>query len=149
MGKKSIITSIDVGTTKICTTIAEYNDNEMVREVSTEFSGNFLIKSKPKISFELTSATMNSVDGVLSLIDANCTVPMNGRICDGRANNFTLRYYKMTEDEHNGNDSVYFGTKTTEGAVSTLYGGQVFKDRIVLLGDESIEEMLKSSLNQQ
>ncbi len=33
MGKKSIITSIDVGTTKICTTIAEYNDNGGIRVV--------------------------------------------------------------------------------------------------------------------
>ena len=46
--------------------------------------------------------------------------------------------------DYNGNDSVYFGTKTTTGAVSTLYGGQVFKDRIVLLGNETMEEMLKS-----
>ena len=46
--------------------------------------------------------------------------------------------------DYNGNDSVYFGTKTQAGAVSTLYGGQVFKDRIVLLGYETIEEMLKS-----
>ena len=46
--------------------------------------------------------------------------------------------------DYNGNDSVYFGTKTQEGAVSTLYGGQVFKDRIVLLGDETMEEMLNS-----
>ncbi len=33
MSKKSIITSIDVGTTKICTTIAEYNDNGGIRVV--------------------------------------------------------------------------------------------------------------------
>ncbi len=33
MRKKSIITSIDVGTTKICTTIAEYNDNGGIRVV--------------------------------------------------------------------------------------------------------------------
>ena len=46
--------------------------------------------------------------------------------------------------DYNGNDSVYFGTKTQEGAVSTLYGGQVFKGRIVLLGDETMEEMLNS-----
>ena len=100
------INELNSGVDYRCKIFAEYNDNEMVREVSTEYSANFLIKSKPKISFELKSATMNSVEGVLSLIDANCTVPMNGRICDGRANNFTLRYYKMTEDEHNGNDSV-------------------------------------------
>ena len=104
-----LITGVDYR----CKIFAEYNDNEMVREVSTEFSGNFLIKSKPKISFELTSATMNSVDGVLSLIDANCTVPMNGRTCDSRSNNFTLRYYKTSEDEHNLNDTnISFDSKT-------------------------------------
>ena len=48
--------------------------------------------------------------------------------------------------DYNGNDCVYFGTKTTEGAVSTLYGGQVFKDRIILLGNDTMEEMLKSCL---
>jgi len=38
MGKKSIITSIDVGTTKICTTIAEYNDNGGIRVVGVGLS---------------------------------------------------------------------------------------------------------------
>jgi len=38
MGKKSIITSIDVGTTKICTTIAEYNENGGIRVVGVGLS---------------------------------------------------------------------------------------------------------------
>ena len=75
--------------------IAEYNDNEMIREVSTDYSGNFLIKSKPNISFELKSATMNKVVGTITLIDANCTVPMLGRSCSYLNNNFNLRFYKV------------------------------------------------------
>jgi len=38
MSKKSLITSIDVGTTKICTTIAEYNDNGGIRVVGVGLS---------------------------------------------------------------------------------------------------------------
>jgi len=38
MSKKSVITSIDVGTTKICTTIAEYNDNGGIRVVGVGLS---------------------------------------------------------------------------------------------------------------
>ncbi len=86
--------------------IAEYNDNEMIREVSTDYSGNFLIKSKPNISFELESATMNKVVGTISLIDANCTVPMSGRSCSNLKNNFTLRYYKVKETETTDNDTT-------------------------------------------
>lgn len=48
--------------------------------------------------------------------------------------------------DNNGMDSIYFGTKTTEGSVSTLYGGQVFKNRVVLLGNDTIENMLDSYL---
>ena len=86
--------------------IAEYNDNEMIREVSTDYSGNFLIKSKPNISFELKSATMNKVVGTITLIDANCTVPMSGRSCSNLNNNFTLRYYKVKETETTDNDTI-------------------------------------------
>ena len=86
--------------------IAEYNDNEMIREVSTDYSGNFLIKSKPNISFELKSATMNKVVGTITLIDANCTVPMSGRSCSNLNNNFTLRYYKVKETETTDNDTT-------------------------------------------
>ena len=98
------ISELRTGVDYRCKIYAQYNDNEMIREVSTEYSSNFLIKSKPKITFELKSATMNKVEGTLKLLDANCTVPMSGRACDGRNNNFTLRYYKLTEDETNKND---------------------------------------------
>ena len=90
-----------------CKIIAQYNDNEMIREVSTDYSGNFLIKSKPNVSFELKSATMNKVTGTLSLIDANCTVPMSGRSCSNSKNTFTLRYYKLKETETTDNDTVF------------------------------------------
>lgn len=87
-----------------CKIIAQYNDNEMIREVSTDYSGNFLIRSKPNISFELKSATMNKIEGTISLIDANCTVPINGRTCSNRQNNFMLRYYELTGQETTDND---------------------------------------------
>ena len=50
------------------------------------------------ISFELKSATMNKVEGTITLIDANCTVPMKGRVCFNKDNTFTLRYYELSED---------------------------------------------------
>lgn len=86
--------------------VAQYDDNEMIREVSTDYSSNFLIKSKPNVSFELSSATMNRIMGTLSLIDANCSVPISGRSCLSKSNTFTLRYYKMKESENNANDTV-------------------------------------------
>ena len=100
------IDELKTGVDYRCKIYAQYNDNEMIREVSTEYSSNFLIKSKPKIQFDSTLTTMNSVSGVLKLIDANCTVPFPGRVCSSSNNTFTLRYYKTTEDEHTGNDRV-------------------------------------------
>ena len=92
--------------------IAQYNDNEMIREVSTDYSSNFLIRSKPNIIFEQKSATMNKVEGTISLQDANCTVPMVGRSCHNLANNFTLRYYELTEEETTENDRIiHFDSK--------------------------------------
>lgn len=98
------IDELKTGVNYRCKIIAQYNDNEMVREVSTDYSGNFLIKSKPNISFELKSATMNKVTGTIQLIDANCTVPMSGRSCSNEKNNFTLRYYKLKDAETTDND---------------------------------------------
>lgn len=85
---------------------ALYDDNEMIREVSTDYSGNFLIKSKPSISFELESATMSEIKGKISLIDANCTVPMRGRSCSNLDNTFTLRYYRLDGEETTENDTL-------------------------------------------
>lgn len=115
---------------------AVYDDNEMIREVSTDYSNNFLIKSKPTISFELKSATMSEVVGTISLIDANCTVPMKGRSCSNIPNTFTLRYYKLEEEETNENDTVitFNSSKLTsdihlEGLMSnTTYAVKLFGD---------------------
>ena len=98
------IEKLKTGVNYRCKIFALYDDNEMLREVSTDYSGNFLIKSKPNISFELENATMNKVTGTIQLIDANCTVPMSGRTCLNTRNNFTLRYYKLKESETTDND---------------------------------------------
>ena len=99
------IAELRTGVDYRCKIIAQYNDNEMVREVSTDYSGNFLIKSKPNIRFESKSTTMNKVEGIIHLIDANCTVPINGRTCSNKENNFTLRYYESSEEETTENDT--------------------------------------------
>ena len=100
------IKELKTGVDYRCKVIAQYYDNEMVRESESDYSGNFLIKSKPNISFELKSATMNKVVGTITLIDANCTVPMSGRSCSNLKNNFTLRYYKVKETETTDNDTT-------------------------------------------
>lgn len=117
-----------------CKIIAQYNDNEMIREVSTDYSNNFLIRSKPNISFELKSATMNRVEGTISLLDANCTVPVNGRTCLSAQNNFTLRYYELTGQETTDNDRpIYFDSRRltydlslTDLKSNTTYAVKVF-----------------------
>ena len=92
---------------------ALYDDNEMIREVSTDYSGNFLIRSKPNVSFELKSATMNKVTGKLTLLDANCTVPLYGRTCSSGSNTITLRYYKLEAEETTENDkTITFNAST-------------------------------------
>ena len=116
--------------------VAQYNDNEMIREVSTDYSGNFLIKSKPNISFELKSATMNKLEGIISLIDANCTVPIKGRSCSNKDNTFTLRYYELSEEETTDNDTlINFDYKKltselllTDLKSNTTYAVKVFGD---------------------
>jgi len=130
------IDELKTGVDYRCKIVAQYNDNEMIREVSTDYSGNFLIKSKPNISFELESATMNKVIGTITLVDANCTVPINGRSCSNLKNNFTLRYYKLKEEETTENDrSITFSPDTltselelTELASNTTYAVKVFGD---------------------
>ena len=100
------IDELKTGVDYRCKITAQYHDNEMTREVSTDYSVNFLIKSKPNISFELKSTDMSGVEGLLTLIDANCTVPISGRTCSNRNNNFTLRYYKLEEEETTENDRL-------------------------------------------
>ena len=90
--------------------VAQYNDNEMIREVSTDFSSNFLIKSKPNIIFEPKSISMNKVSGTLTLTDANCSVPLSGRRCLNEANNFKLRFYKLKDNESNSKEVEEFKT---------------------------------------
>ena len=79
--------------------VAQYHDNEMIREVSTDYSSNFLIRSKPNVSFAVESISMNNVTGTLTLSDANCSVPIVGRSCASERNNFVVRYYKVKDGE--------------------------------------------------
>lgn len=128
------IDELKTGVDYRCKIIAQYNDNEMIREVSTEYSQNFLIRSKPNITWELESTSMNKVVGTVSLMDANCTVPVNGRTCSNENNNFTIRYYKLKEQESSENDrNIYFDSKTlstkitlSDLASNTTYAVKVF-----------------------
>lgn len=130
------IDALKTGVDYRCKIIAQYNDNDMIREISTDYSSNFLIRSKPNISFESKSATMNRVEGTISLLDANCTVPMTGRSCHNTQNTFTLRYYELAEEETTENDRlIYFDPrKLTSDLVledlksNTTYAVKVFGD---------------------
>ncbi|MBQ6494908.1 MAG: hypothetical protein IJI49_02790 [Bacilli bacterium] len=82
-----------------CKVVALYNDNVMIREASSDYSSNFLIKSKPSITWTTTSTSINKVVGTLKLTDGNCSIPIPGRRCNNKQNNFTVRYYKLGEDE--------------------------------------------------
>ena len=84
--------------------LLQYNDNEMIREVASDYSANFLIKSKANFTFTQSTATMNKVTGSLKLVDANCSVPIRGRSCKSENNTLLLRYYKLGEDENNQNE---------------------------------------------
>ncbi|MBD8922323.1 hypothetical protein EGR52_02730, partial [bacterium] len=75
------IEELKTGVDYRCKVIAQYYDNEMVRESESDYSGNFLIKSKPNVSFKQETATMNKIIGTLTLTDANCSVPVNGSSC--------------------------------------------------------------------
>lgn len=109
------IDSLKTGVDYRCKIFAQYNDNEMIREVESDYSVNFLIKSKPNVTFVQDKATMNSVSGTITLVDANCTVPLNGRSCLNKTNNITLRYYKLGTDENSDNDQlISFNSSTLD-----------------------------------
>lgn len=129
------ISELKTGVDYRCKITAQYHDNEMIREVSTDYSNNFLIRSKPKLNFEL-NATMNKIEGTISLIDANCTVPINGRTCSNGGNTFTLRYYESSEEESNAiNEIIKFDSTKLTSEISltnlksnTYYVIKVFGD---------------------
>lgn len=100
------INELKTGIDYRCQIVAQYNDNEMVREVASDYSANFLLKSKPNIAWTQISTSVSEVVGTITLIDANCSVPVNGRACLSEANNFTLRYYRLGEDENSSKDTV-------------------------------------------
>ena len=100
------IQELKTGVDYRCKVIALYNDNVMIREAASDYSANFLIKTKPNINWTLESTTMNKITGKLKIIDPNCSVPMAGRECLNEHNTFTIRYYKAGEQENNDN-TVY------------------------------------------
>lgn len=115
----SEINEMKAGIDYRCKVVAQYDDNEMIREVSTNYSANFLIKSKPNIVFEQTSVNVSQVSGTITLIDANCTVPIAGRYCLNASNDFILRYYKLEEDETSVNDTkISFGANSLNTNIS-------------------------------
>lgn len=101
-----------------CRIVLQYNDNEMVREVISEYSDGFSITSRPKIEWKQVGATMNKVMGNITLIDAGCTIPISGRKCLNASNKITLRYYKLGDDETNVNDRIInFNSSTLDSYV--------------------------------
>ena len=76
--------------------VVEYNDNEKDVEYNTGFSNSFVAGAVPSTSFELDNdtTTFNTISGTIKISDDNCTVPLSGRSCDGRANNIFVRYYE-------------------------------------------------------
>ncbi|MEE3343334.1 MAG: hypothetical protein VZS44_04505 [Bacilli bacterium] len=136
------LTKIDTMKTGVnyrCKIVVQYDDNEMIREAESDYSGNFLIKSKPNISWTSTSTTADRIQGQLSLIDASCSIPIRGRTCLGQNNTFTLRYYKVSDGEANSYETTLdFGSKSLTANVdissnlssSTAYAFKLYADYV-------------------
>lgn len=135
-----------------CKVVALYDDNVMIRESESDYSANFLIKSKPSFSWETTSTTINKVEGNLKILDGNCSVPMSGRECLNKPNSFTIKYYKIGEDDSKAKEkSANFDVETLTSEVTfselssdttyvvKLYGNYIDDDGVehvnVQLGD--------------
>lgn len=107
------IDSMKTGVNYRCKIVAQYDDNEMIRESESDYSGNFLIKSKPNIVWESTSTTADEIKGKLTLVDASCSIPIRGRSCLGLSNDLILRYYKVGDTENNSQEvALTFDPKT-------------------------------------
>ena len=126
----SQIAELKTGVNYRCKVIAQYNDNEMIREVESDYSGNFLIKSKPNITWETISITADQILGRLSLIDASCSIPIRGRNCLSENNNIILKYYKVGEDESTAIEkTVNFNPNTLRAEVQiteNLHSGTAY-----------------------
>ena len=117
------ISELRTGVDYRCKIVAQYNDNEMIREVSSDYSGNFLLKSKPNVTWKLNSAGVSEVVGTITLVDANCSVPVSGRACLNEKNNFILRYYKLGDDENSSKDTpLSFDNNTLSSGKITFSG---------------------------
>lgn len=81
--------------------IADYYDNEKYGEFETSFSEKFLLSGETTITFELDgkNTTFNQIAGTIILNDDTCTVPMSGRNCNPKENNFELKYRKINSGE--------------------------------------------------
>ena len=109
----SKIEALKTGVNYRCKVFAEYNDNEMIREIESDYSGNFLIKNRPSITWKSTLTTADEIKGNITLVDAGCSIPVSGRTCLNQSNHFILKYYKVTEGELTAKEvSVNFNAGT-------------------------------------
>ena len=74
--------------------VVEYNDNEKDVEYNSGFSNSFVAGAVPSVSFskDNNNTTFNTINGMIKIIDDNCTVPLNGRECDSRPNNIYVKF---------------------------------------------------------
>ena len=78
--------------------IIEYNDNERIREIETEISNSFKL-SLAMLSFEQKEemSSFDTIGGIITLKDPDCTVPMSGRPLCNENNEFFVNGMGLNE----------------------------------------------------
>ena len=104
----SEIKEMSAGVSYRCRVVANYNNNEMIREVVFDDGAAFSMKGLPNINWNDNNFKVGkyNVSGNINLIDASCTVPIRGRKCSNSNENYTikdtdfvLKYYVSGEEE--------------------------------------------------
>ena len=100
------IPELKTGVDYRCKVVAQYDDNNMIRESESDYSKNFLIRSRPNVEWSAPkdSITMNSAVVEMKLIDVNCSVPMSGRACANKSNNIKIKYYPVGTSENDAKE---------------------------------------------
>lgn len=95
--------------------IIEYNDNEKIREIETEYSSKFFSKGAT-VKFEINSdeTSFDRIVGKLTMTDTDCNIPMPGRTACNYENSFRVVYnvdgitkYKEVTLEPTDEEGVY------------------------------------------
>ena len=92
--------------------VAQYYDNYRYNEVSTMMSDYFQIVGKPTISWKPTEVGINSIAGIVTIEDADCTIPYAGRERFDKENKFSILYKAPNDLAYSPIEDVKFNSKT-------------------------------------